>query len=453
MKKRIAAVVFCCFASVHGSRALAQDWPQWRGPERDARATGFQVPSAWPKELSQKWKVEVGDGVATPALVGDRLFVFSRQGGDEVLRCLEADSGKEVWIDKYPAESISGPAAGFPGPRSSPAVADGKIVTLGVQGVLSCLDAATGKVVWRNREYEGAIPRFATASSPLLVDDLCFAQLGDDRGGAVVALNLADGKEKWKWAGDGPAYASPVVVKLDQTTAVIAVSSQKLVALRADDGKLLWENEYAQGRYNATTPVFDGSVMVVAGPNRGISAEKLSAKDAAVESEPLWSNTDNSVQFNSPVIKDGWAYGLSNMNSLFCVNLADGKTAWSAPLDAAAGQGDAGRAGGRGERPGRGDRAGGAGQDGGGRGRGGPGGRRGRGGGGGGGYGSIVDLGSVLLALTPASKLVVFLPSSEGFTELASYKVADGQTYAYPIATGTSLFIKDTDSVTRWSLE
>src|SRR5689334_9653342 len=102
--------------------AAAADWPQWRGPDRDARAADFQAPAAWPKELTRKWSVPVGDGVATPALVGDRLYVFARQGGDEVTRCLDAATGKEAWQDKYPAKPATGPAGSFPGPRASPAV-------------------------------------------------------------------------------------------------------------------------------------------------------------------------------------------------------------------------------------------------------------------------------------------------------------------------------------------
>src|SRR5579871_4142545 len=118
--------------------ATAQDWPQWRGPNRDAHATGFKAPKTWPKELTQKWKVTVGDGVATPALVGDKLYVFARQDNNEILRCLDAGTGKELWQDKYEAAGVNGPDRGFVGPRSSPAVADGKVVTLGVQGTLSC---------------------------------------------------------------------------------------------------------------------------------------------------------------------------------------------------------------------------------------------------------------------------------------------------------------------------
>src|SRR5687767_4176457 len=124
----------CC------SWASAADWPQWRGPNRDAKAADFKAPKTWPKELTQKWKVAVGDGVATPALVGDKLFVFSREGGAEVTRCLNAETGKEVWKDRFDTEFKSrGGDTAYPGPRGSPAVAGGVVVTFGVNGTLSCL--------------------------------------------------------------------------------------------------------------------------------------------------------------------------------------------------------------------------------------------------------------------------------------------------------------------------
>ena len=157
------------------SLSMAQDWPQWRGPNRDAHATGFQAPATWPKELAEKWKVKVGEGVATPALVGDKLYVFSREGKVEELRCLDAATGKEIWQDKYAAAAVTGAAISFPGTRSSPTVADGKVVTLGASGTLSCFDAASGKLLWRKDEIKGAWPRFFASCSPLVVDGLCIA--------------------------------------------------------------------------------------------------------------------------------------------------------------------------------------------------------------------------------------------------------------------------------------
>src|SRR5688500_2240516 len=108
---------------------VAGDWPQWRGANRDGRAGDFAPPGAWPKELKPAWTVPVGDGVATPALVGDKLYVFSRQEGNEITRCLQAADGQEVWADMYAAMGAQGAAASFSWPRSSPAGANGKVVT------------------------------------------------------------------------------------------------------------------------------------------------------------------------------------------------------------------------------------------------------------------------------------------------------------------------------------
>src|SRR5688572_22053226 len=104
MKTQTIILVAGCLLSITASRGLAQDWPQWRGPNRDAKAADFKAPKTWPKELTQKWKVTVGDGAATPALVGDKLYVFSREQGNEVTRCLTAADGKEVWQDKYESQ-------------------------------------------------------------------------------------------------------------------------------------------------------------------------------------------------------------------------------------------------------------------------------------------------------------------------------------------------------------
>src|SRR5262245_41365564 len=86
-----SVLIFCA------AGGLGQDWPQWRGPNRDNKVTGFKAPSAWPKELTKKWRVEVGIGESSPLLVGDKIYVFGRQGGDEVTLCLNAANGMEIW--------------------------------------------------------------------------------------------------------------------------------------------------------------------------------------------------------------------------------------------------------------------------------------------------------------------------------------------------------------------
>src|SRR5437899_872109 len=312
----------------------AQDWPKWLGPNRDGKAVAFTPPKSWPKELTPKWKTAVGEGVATPALVADRIFVCSRQSGAEVTRCLHAASGKELWQDKYEALGATGPASSFSGPRASPTVAEGKVVTFGVRGILSCLDAKDGKVVWRKEDFNNATPRFFSASSPLIADGMCVAELGGgDKEGGVLAYDLVSGKEKWRWMGDPPAYGSPVLMTITGTKLVVAVMETKVVALGLTDGKLMWETAFAvQGRgYNATTPIVEGQTLIYSGSGRGSTAVKLEKPGDKVTAKELWKNTDNSVMFNSPVLKNGFVYGLSAGDDILCINAVDGKTAWSAP--------------------------------------------------------------------------------------------------------------------------
>jgi outer membrane protein assembly factor BamB len=247
--------------------------------------------------------------------------------------------------------------------------------------------------------------------------------VGGGDSGAVVAFDLASGKEKWKWSGDAPAYASPVVITVGDAKLVIAETETKLAALGLTDGKLMWEIPFpVPGRgYNAATPIVDGDKLIYAGSGRGATAVKLEKKGDAVTAQELWKNPDNSVMFDTPVLKNGLLFGLSAANDFFCVDAKDGKTVWTAS-SAPATAGDA------------------------------PGGGGGRGGRGRGGYGSIVDAGSVLLALTPSSELIAFEPNAKAYNEIARIKIAETPTHAYPVASGNRLFIKDQDAVTLWTV-
>lgn len=430
MKAYLLAVTITTLAlALRATSTSGQDWPQWRGPARDGRSEGFKAPGTWPKELTRNWKVTVGEGVATPALVGDKLYVFARADGAETTSCLDAATGKELWKDKYDSLGASGPSSGFSGPRASPTVADGKVVTLGVRGVLSCLNAADGKVIWRKDDFKNATPKFYTASSPLIANGLCIAELGGgDNPGGVIAYDLASGKEKWKWSGDSPAYGSPVLMTVDGTKLVVALTDTKIVALTAADGKQVWETPFAvQGRgYNAATPIVDGQTLIYAGSGRGVTAVKLEKKGDGIAASELWKNADNSVMFNTPVLKNGLLFGLSAGNDFFCINAKDGKTAWTAPSTRAAANAATEAGGGGGGR---------------------------RGGMGRGGFGTIVDAGSVLLGLTPASELIAFQPTDKAYTEVARIKVADTPTYASPVPSGNRLFVKDQDAVTLWAVQ
>jgi outer membrane protein assembly factor BamB len=403
---RTAGALVACLVLLGAAGARAQDWPQWRGPNRDGKATGFTAPKSWPKELTEKWKVTVGDGVATPALVGDKLYVFTREGGNEVIRCLNVADGKEVWKEKYESAGFAGADGSFVGPRSSPAVADGKVVTLGSIGILSCFDAASGKRLWQKNDFKGSLPRFHVSSSPIIVDGLCVAQLGAGRTGGIVAYDLASGDEKWKWIGDGAGYASPVLLTLGGSKVIVAETDGNIVALAAADGKQLWKTAF-KVQYNACTPVLDGQTVIYSGEGGGTYAVKLEKKGDDVATKEVWKRPEAGMQFNTPVVKNGLIFGISANDSLFCLSAETGKTAWKTAY----------RGGGR---PG---------------------------------YGSVVDAGTVLVALNPSGQLLVFEPTDKEYKELAKYKVAKGETYAYPIASGNRIFVKDRDSLTLFTIE
>lgn len=404
---RLIGVIVGSVVLVGASCGFAQDWPQWRGCDRDGKVAGFTAPQNWPQALAQKWKIAVGSGDATPALVGDRLYVFTRQDDDETVLCLNAADGQEIWKSQYAAQPVTGAAGRHPGPRSSPAVAEGKVVTLGVGGVLSCWNAADGKLVWRNDEFK-AVPMFFTAMSPIIVDGMCIAQLGGRGEGAIVAFDLATGNQKWRWSEEGPEYASPAILTVDGTKQIVTLTEKSVVGVGVKDGKLLWRLPFVpqQRAYNAATPIVDGQTVIYTGAGRGTKAVKIEKQGDGFVARELWSNPELAPQYNTPVLQDGLLFGLSNRGLFFCINAQSGQTAWvdETPRDR-------------------------------------------------GGFGPLVNAGSVLLALPSSGELIAFKPSDKKYEELARIKVADGSTYAFPVIAGNRVYVKDQDSLALLVIE
>lgn len=386
--------------------AFAQDWPQWRGPNRDDKVSGFTAPEKWPEKLTEKWKTKVGTGDATPALVGDKIYAFARQGNEEVVQCLKAADGTEIWNKRYEAQAVTGSAAQHPGPRSSPAVADGKVVTLGVGGTLLCLDAATGKELWRKDDYP-KVPRFFTSVSPIIVDGMVIAQLGTKGNGAAVAYDLATGNQKWKWDLEGPDYSSPVLMTVEGTKQIVALTEKSVVGVGVADGKLLWQVPFVPAgmNYNAATPIIDGETVIVTGQGRGTKAFKIEKQGDAFSAKELWSNPQIATQFNTPVLKDGLLFGSTGQGNFFCLNAKTGQTAWT-DQSKKIGQFDA-----------------------------------------------MLDAGSVIVALPNNAELTVFKSSDKEYTEIAKIKVSDTQTYAHPVLAGKRILIKDKENVTLYTLD
>jgi hypothetical protein len=148
----VAAAVLIGLATTAFAQSAAQDYPQWRGRNRDGSASAFIAPKTWPEKLARRWKVEVGEGYATPIVVGGKVYVFTRRNGNETLLALNAANGKIVWQTGYPAPPLakgSVAAKHGDGPKATPLFHQGKVYTLGLSGIVSAFDGATGKILWQ----------------------------------------------------------------------------------------------------------------------------------------------------------------------------------------------------------------------------------------------------------------------------------------------------------------
>ncbi len=287
--------------------------------ERDSKVEGFKTSSAWPAELSRQWKVSVGTGDATPILVKGKIYLHTRQGNEKVVLCLDATTGKEVWRTSYAAPAVTGPATSHPGPKGTPSLANGKIVTFGVSGILSCFDAASGKVLWRKENPTNAVPQFFTGMSPLLVDNICIAHIGTQGKGEVLALDLITGNEKWKWSGDGPAYASPSIMIMDGRKHVIVQTEKNLISLDLSNGSLLWQIPTAaqQRFYNCTSPYINGQIIYYTGQGSGTRAVQVQKQGEKYTAREQWSNPQVGAKLNTPVFKNGFLYGFTDQRRIY----------------------------------------------------------------------------------------------------------------------------------------
>ena len=288
-------VIVCLFVGVVA--AAGQDWPQWRGPNRDGAVVSFDEPSTWPDGLTQQWTVEVGSGYATPIRVGDRIYMFSRQESDEVMTALDADTGDVRWRSSYGAPFDMMPATRRhgPGPKSTPTFAAGRLFTLGMSGIVTAWDAATGQQLWQ-KPGTPVQPQYHTAMSPVVDGDVMIVHVGGQDNGALTAYDVATGEVRWAWDGDGPAYGSPIIVELEGTRQVVTFTQDNLIGVSVATGELLWRRPFSTpSTTTSQTPVLYDGHLIEAGRDNGITRFRVIREGNAWTTEDVW-HTDEVSQ-------------------------------------------------------------------------------------------------------------------------------------------------------------
>ena len=405
--KRMILCSFLVASSISTfAQAPAPSWSQWRGPTRDGVASSFTVPTAWPAQLTRRWQVPVGLGHASPVVSGNRVVIHTRQGTRELVSAFDLQSGKPLWQDGVEAPyTMNSAATGHgPGPKSTPAIAGGRVFTLGISGIFSAHDLATGKLLWR-KNAPPAPPEFGTAASPLVDGSTVIVFLGGAGAGALTALDAATGTVKWRWTGDGPGYASPILATLVGTRQVITQSQSKLVGVDAASGQLLWElaikTPYEQ---NSVTPMVMGDLVLYAGLENPTVALRITKTGAKWTTAAAWRNQEVAMYMSSPAVSGTAIYGLSTKNrgQFFALDAASGKTLWLT----------------------RGREAENA---------------------------AIVRAGEFLLMTTTNSELVVARANPARFEEVKRYPVADSAMWAHPAFTERTIIVKDLDKLIAWT--
>ena len=381
-------------------------WPQWRGPARDGVASAFTVPAAWPSQLTKKWSAAIGLGHASPVVDGNRVVVHARQGNREIVAAYDVESGKQLWQDGVDAPyTMNRAATGHgPGPKSTPAIAGGRVFTFGISGIFSAHDLATGKLLWR-KNAPPTPPEFGTAMSPMVDGTSVIAFLGGQGAGALTAMDVAKGTVKWQWTGDGPGYSSPIMATFAGTRQIIVQSQNKLVSVAAADGRLLWETPIkTPHEQNSVTPLVVGDLLLSAGLDNPTIAFRIQAgQGTGWTATPAWRNEQVSMYMSSPAVGGSAVFGLSNRSrgQFFAIDAATGKTLWTTKGR------DAENA-------------------------------------------SIVRAGDYLLLATTNSELIVARANAERYEEVKRYTVADSAMWAHPAFAGRTIIVKDVDTLTAW---
>jgi outer membrane protein assembly factor BamB len=380
------------------------DWPGFRGPHRDGIVPGVRIETNWaaspPVEL---WRRPIGPGWSSLAVHGNLLYTQEQRGEDEVVACYDATTGKPVWAHRDAARFWE--SNGGAGPRSTPALGNGRVYAFGATGILNALDARNGALLWSSHppsDTDTRVPGWGFAGSPLVVGDVVIVAAV----GRLAAYDIATGARRWVGPVGGDGYSSPQLFMIDGVAQVVLLSGQGAVSVAPTDGTLLWEYPWHSGaRIVQPALVPNGDILISAsGAGGGVNMRCLAVRHRtggwAVEER--WTSVGLKPYFNDFVVYDGCAFGFDG-SILACIDLQDGKRKWK---------------GGR--------------------------------------YGSgqlllLPDQG-LLLVLSEQGELALVRASPDEFTELGRFPAIKGKTWNHPVLAGDLLLVRNGQEMAAFRL-
>ena len=406
MKMRILPALLTTFALSSlwlSASADEVNWPGWLGPERNGRVANFKPPAKWPEKLKKTWELEVGTGYG---------WQHARQGEDEVVHCIDLKSGKVLWTKSHPTpfKPGGGGERHGKGPKSSPAYADGRLFTMSITGTMTAWEAATGKVLWRKtpgKRHGKPHAHWGTSNSPFVEGDKVVNLFGNDKHGSLLALDVATGEVAWSHGKDGTCYSSPFPAEIEGVRQVVVWNHRALVGVASNTGRLLWEHPFPHKTHNQNmpTPAFHDGQILVGGENRGFHAVTPRLKDGKWTATKSWSQKEIALDMASAIVAEHFVYGLSHYGQgrLFCLDPRSGSILWQGP-----------------PRTGR--------------------------------NVTFLSFPGHVLALTDWGQIRILRATGQSHQPLATYRVAEGGTWAPPALLPEGMLVKGLKKLTLWAL-
>lgn len=321
MLARGIVVLACCL-----TLAQAADWPQWRGPNRDGISTETGLLDSWSKGGPPLlWKIAgLGEGYSSAAIAAGRLFIQGQSGNEEYVLAFDANTGKQLWRTHT---GVSFNESRGHGPRSTPTVDGERLYALAADGMLVCLDAATGKTIWGFNivdHFHGSVPHWGISESPLVDGDRVIVTPGGS-GAAVVALDKSTGKLLWQSQSGTAGYSSPMIYDAAGARKVVVFTSNAAMGLDLASGKLQWRYErVANNVANIATPIVHGGEIFLSS-NYGTGCVLL--RTAAGDASEVYFNRNMQNHYSTSVLVGDYLYGFST-SILTAMKFETGEVAW-----------------------------------------------------------------------------------------------------------------------------
>ncbi|MBI3837858.1 MAG: PQQ-like beta-propeller repeat protein [Planctomycetia bacterium] len=318
----------------------ADDWPQWRGPNRDGvwRETGLLEKFA-DKQIKIRWRQPISSGYSGPTVAGSRVFVSDRVVEPKQVERVHAfdwKTGQPLWIHAYDCEYAK---VGYTaGPRASVTLDDGRAYSLGSMGHLFCLEADSGKVLWSKDcldQYKIRMPIWGIAASPLVENDVLIVQIGGE-GACLVGFDKRSGEERWRALDDDASYSAPIVIEQAGRRVLVSWTGENVVGLNPKSGEVFWKHPFKPAKMviNIATPVRDKDRLFFTSFYDGALMLELKSDQLGVNQ--LWRRSGRDEQhtdslhsiISTPYLEGDYVYGVDSYGEFRCLDAKTGDRVW-----------------------------------------------------------------------------------------------------------------------------